>query len=352
MKHLLLLPILALLFACNQPAGETQTGKPNVIKLQGNTMGTTYNVTYLDSAGNDYQMEIDSVLVVVNNSMSTYIPTSLISRFNQMDSVGEIIVDYYFAEVFEISSKVHEASAGSFNPTVMPLVNLFGFGFEKLGDADSLKVNSAKALLVFDSIKLLYVIDPTNFEEVAIIEKRHPTVQLDFSAVAKGYGVDVVGQVLESKGIQNYMVEIGGEVRAHGKNKDGGLWRIGIDKPDETLETGHELNAIIQLDNESMATSGNYRNFKEKDGKKYVHTINPKTGWPEVNNTLSVTVVAPDCATADAYATAFMVMGVEKAYPIALEDTTLEAYFIYSGDSGQLLTKHTPGLEGKLTVVE
>ncbi|CAN5234963.1 FAD:protein FMN transferase [soil metagenome] len=349
MKHLFLLPILALLFACNQPVPKATIKE---VKLEGKTMGTTYHVTYLDSAGRDFQISIDSVLVVVNNSMSTYIPTSLISQFNQMDSVGEMSVDDHFAQVYELSSNVYKVSSGSFNPSVMPLVNLFGFGFEKLGEVDSSKVELLRKSVQFDSTRLIYVINPENFEEFAIIQKKLVNVQLDFSAVAKGYGVDVVGLVLESKGIQSYMVEIGGEVRARGKNKDGELWRIGIDKPEIGARPGVDLKAIIQLDNESMATSGNYRNFKEKDGKKYVHTINPKTGWPEINNTLSVSVIAPNCAMADAYATAFMVMGVDKAYEIALNDTLLEAYFIYSGDSGQLLTKATPGLNNKLTKIE
>lgn len=347
MKHLLFLPIIALIFACNQPAPKTI----QEVKLEGNTMGTTYHITYLDSAGSNYQKEIDSVLVAVNNSMSTYIPTSLISQFNQRDSMRQLEVDGHFAKVYNLSRSVYFTTDGSFNPTVMPLVNLFGFGFEKMGEVDSVTVDSLLSLLQFDSIILLTVAPETPSQKF-IIFKKEPHLQLDFSAVAKGYGVDVVGLVLESKGITNYMVEIGGEVRVRGINKAGEKWRIGIDKPSESLGMGHEFEAIIQLDNESMATSGNYRNFKEKDGVKYVHTINPKTGWPEVNNTLSVSVIAKDCATADAYATAFMVMGVDSAYEIALADTLLEAYFIYSGANGELLTKQTPGLDKKLTTLE
>lgn len=330
------------------------------MKLEGKTMGTTYHITYLDSAGNDHQQAVDSVLVAVNNSMSTYIPTSLISEFNRMDVEAAMPVDSHFYLVYEVAKSAYLASDGAFDPTVMPLVNLFGFGYEKLGEVDSAKVDSIKAYLRFDavSVKLLHLkgdlsinkeLQPAAYKDIA-------EVQLDFSAVAKGYGVDVVGLLLESKGIQNYMVEIGGEVRARGHNASGSLWRIGIDKPQEGAAAGQEFEAIISLDNESMATSGNYRNFKEQDGKKYVHTINPKTGWPEISNTLSVSVIAKDCATADAYATTFMVMGVEKGYELATrlkeEGTYIEAYFIYAGENGELLTKATPGLEGKLKEVE
>lgn len=348
MKNILLLvTIIALFFACDTPAPKVVLD----VKLEGATMGTTYHITYLDPDTVNYQQGIDSVLLAVNSSMSTYIPTSLISQFNQRDSMRQLEVDGHFAKVYNISRAVYFATSGAFDPTVMPLVNLFGFGFENLGTVDTFKVDSLKALLQFDSVVLVTIL-PGTVSEKYIAFKKVPDVQLDFSAVAKGYGVDVVGIYLESKGISSYMVEIGGEVRVRGTNKDGELWRIGIDKPEVAAIPGIDLNAIIQLDNESMATSGNYRNFKEKDGKKYVHTINPKTGWPEINNTLSVSVVAKDCATADAYATAFMVMGVDKAMEIALADTTLEAYFVYSGPNGELLTKQTPGLEGKLKNVQ
>jgi FAD:protein FMN transferase len=322
------------------------------VKLHGKTMGTTYNITYLDSTESDYQKQIDSVLLVVNNSMSTYIPSSLISQFNQRDSMRQLQVDDHFAKVYFLSRRVYQVSQGSFNPTVMPLVNLFGFGFEKMGQVDSATVDSLRNYLQFDSILVVSVVDPKTGSEKHIAFKTSPYVQLDFSAVAKGYGVDVVGLLLESKGISNYMVEIGGEVRVRGNNPEGKQWRIGIDKPEVGAIPGVDLKAVIQLDNESMATSGNYRNFKEKDGQKYVHTINPKTGWPEINNTLSVSVIAKDCATADAYATAFMVMGVEKAYEIALNDTALEAYFVYSGAKGELITKATPGIKERLMEVE
>jgi FAD:protein FMN transferase len=344
---LLLLPIIALFFACEQPVTKALLD----VKLEGKTMGTTYHITYLDPDTVNYQKAVDSVLLAVNNSMSTYIPTSMISLFNQRDSMRQLEVDGHFAKVYNLSREVFFATSGSFDPTVMPLVNLFGFGFENLGTVDSFKVDSLKAMLQFDSVVLVTIM-PETVSEKYIVFKKVPNVQLDFSAVAKGYGVDVVCLVLESKGITNYMVEIGGEVRVRGTNKDGELWRIGIDKPSENLGAGHEFEAIIQLNNESLATSGNYRNYKEKDGVKYVHTINPKTGWPEINNTLSVSVVAKDCATADAYATSFMVMGVDKAYEIALADTALEAYFIYSGTNGELLTKQTPGLDKKLTSVK
>lgn len=309
--------------------------------LEGNTMGTTYHVTYMDSVGNSYQHEIDSILQVVNQSMSTYIPTSSISQFNNMDSTGSVIVDAHFGKVLELAQQVYWQTEGAFNPTVMPLVNAFGFGFENLGEVDSTVIDSLRQYVAFDSIDLIFVVDPTSLTEQVRVDKVKAGVQLDFSAIAKGYGVDVVGELLESKGVKNYMVEIGGEVRCRGNNIQGNPWRIGIEKPVEGNVGDYEV--VAHLTDVSMATSGNYRNFRVDNGKKYVHTINPVTGWPEMNNTLSVSILAKDCATADAYATAGMVMGVDKAFPMLDSLEGLEAYFIYVDSTGTMQTRATDG---------
>lgn len=325
-----------------------QTEQPmKQLKLEGPTMGTSYHITYMDSLGLDYQQQVDSVLSVVNQSMSTYIPTSLISQFNQMDSTGSVMVDEHFGLVMELAQQVYWKSDGAFDPTVMPLVNAFGFGFENLEQVDSVLIDSLKGFVAFDSVDLIYIVDPKTLTEVVRIDKKKTGIQLDFSAIAKGYGVDAVGRLLESKGVTNYMVEIGGEVRCRGNNIQGKPWRIGVEKPVEGNAGDYEV--IANLTNISMATSGNYRNYRVSNGQKYVHTINPKTGWPEMNNTLSVSILAEDCATADAYATAGMVMGVDKAFPMISELEGVEAYFIYADSTGEMQTLATAGFKQVLT---
>ncbi len=309
-------------------------------------MGTTYSIIYIDSTQTNYKKEIDSVLVDVNNSLSTYISTSTISRFNQCDSTSE--VDEHFVTVFKKAKEVYKTTNGAFNPAVMPLVNYWGFGYDKSNvSRDSFKVDSLLLLTSFGSVKLI------EKEGIFFALKHLSKFQLDFSAIAKGYGVDVVGGYLESKDVNNYMVEIGGEVLCKGRNENNQAWRIGIDQPKES-SLKRNLQAIVELENAALATSGNYRNFYEKDGKKYVHTINPKTGYPEISNLLSVSILSDDCMTADAYATAFMVMGVDsaKAFINRSKSSSIECYLIYSNDQSQLEDFMSEGLKQILSKPE
>ncbi len=290
------------------------------LEIEGSTMGTTYHVKYLDDNGVNYKAPVDSVLILFNQSLSTYIPESEISTFNSKLSLN--FKSEYFLPVLEKSKEVYLASEGAFDPTVMPLVNAWGFGFKNQENIDSLKIDSILAFVGFEHVK---------YTDSILIKDRQG-VMLDFSAIAKGYGVDVVGELLESKGITNYMVEIGGEVRCRGKNNKGNIWLIGIDNP-KYNEDGKSIKATVKLENISLATSGNYRNFYIKNGVKYAHTINPKTGYPVNHSLLSASVFAKDCMTADAYATAFMVMGHEKAIKLS-EKNGLLVYLIYQNEKG------------------
>lgn len=307
------------------------------IQIEGNTMGTTYHIKYIDENKSDYKAQVDSLLIDFNNALSTYIPESEISRFNQGSQI-EFSSPYFFP-VLEKSREVYERSEGAFDPTVMPLVNAWGFGFKNMENVDSTDIDSLMYLIGFEHIA---------YDET-VLSKDTQGVMLDFSAIAKGYGVDVVSEFLESKGISSYMVEIGGEVRCKGKNNKGSIWLIGIDNP-KYSEDGKSLQATVKLDNMSLATSGNYRNFYVKDGIKYAHTINPKTGFPVSHSLLSASVFADDCMTADAYATAFMVAGKQKAIEMS-EKTGLLTYLIYSdSESGEIRTYMSDGL--KALIVE
>lgn len=341
MRNLL---IFALILMAATACNNTTKPVPKQLKLEGKTMGTTYHVTYTDSAGNNYQSAIDSVLVQVNQQMSTYISTSEISLFNQVsDTISKTMVTGGFMETFDIAATIHSTTGGAFDPTVMPLVNAYGFGYEKMAQIDSSYIDSLMGFVGFDKMYQLWIVDPVTLTEKLELRKLDPRVQLDLSAIAKGYGVDVVALLLNSYGVESYMVEIGGEVRTKGINIQGKPWSIGIDSPSESNKFNHKLKAIVQLSDKAMATSGNYRNYKEQNEVKFVHTIDPKTGWPKISNTLSVSVIANDCATADGYATAFMVIGVEKGLALADSLSNLEAYFIYVDSTSTMQTAATSG---------
>lgn len=320
------LVVISLIVAC-QSSPITQTNK-----LQGKTMGTYYAITYIGTPNTIAQPSIDSLLQAFNQSVSTYIPNSTISKVNQFKVIGVMGVDAIFEAVFKAAKKIHQTTEGAFDPTVMPLVNAWGFGFDHSVKADSSSIDSLLQLVDFDQLEL---IDIPNAPQ---LKKGKANIMLDFSAIAKGYAVDLVGQYLAQKGMEHYLVDIGGEMVAKGKNDKGDVWRVGIDQPTDTLTT-RQAAQIIGLKNEAIATSGNYRNYFEKDGKKYGHTINPKTGYP-TSNLLSASVIAPDCMTADAYATACMVMGYSDASALIEKDTTLKAVLMYADSKGKLIKSY------------
>ncbi|MEQ8519471.1 MAG: FAD:protein FMN transferase [Cytophagales bacterium] len=300
------------------------------IQIEGNTMGTTYHIKYIDYKKINYKSEIDDLLVDFNQSLSTYISDSEISQFNQSDSI--IFKSEFFLPVLIKAKEVYEFSNGSFDPTVMPLVNAWGFGFKNSENIDSTDIDSLMQFVGFEHIM---------YNEKSI-KKDTSGVMLDFSAIAKGYAVDLIGEYLEERGIKNYMVEIGGEVRCRGKNNKNSIWLIGIDNP-KYNEDGKSLKATVKLENLSLATSGNYRNFYVKEGVKYAHTINPITGYPVDHTLLSASVFSEDCMTADAYATAFMVMGTEETMELS-QKLGLMIYLVYSDENGETVSYMSDGL--------
>lgn len=304
----------------------------DTIELNGFAQGTTYHIVYINSKGDNFQRSIDSLLIEIDNSLSTYNKKSIISKFNQADSVLE--VDKMFLDVFQKSKEIYSATEGAFDPTVTHLVNAWGFGFQNLEKTDSSTIDSLVKYVDFERINVV------NKNKIV---KENKNLMLDFNAIAQGYSVDVIADFLANKGIGNYMVELGGEVKAFGKNRNQQYWRIGIDKPIEN-QTERAIEAIVSLKNKALATSGNYRKFYEKDGVKYSHTINPKTGYPVKHSLLSATVVADNCAVADAYATVFMVVGLEKAKEILIQNKKLEAILIFENQDRKLETFISDGL--------
>jgi FAD:protein FMN transferase len=300
--------------------------------VTGVTMGSiVYNVKYIEEEM-DLKPEIDQLLIEFNQSLSTYISDSEISRFN---SSGNFSYESdYFLPVLETSKEVFNATFGAFDPTIGSLVQAWGFGPNKqIPNLDSAQVDSLRAISGFKNVTfdLLSASMPANF-------------QMDFSAIAKGYAVDVVGELLERKGIENYLVEIGGEVRCRGVNDEEMSWSLGIEDP--TVEQNdRKILAIVRLKNRSLATSGNYRNYYEKEGQTFAHIIDPRTGYTANHNLLSASVFSADCITADAYATAFMVLGVEQSKQVIEMRSDLDAILVYRSANGTLQTYVSDGIK-------
>ncbi|PRX57966.1 FAD:protein FMN transferase [Flagellimonas meridianipacifica] len=304
----------------------------------GNALGTTYSILYITDGQVDLQKEIDSVFQVVNQSMSTYIPDSDISKINKGDST--LVVDHMFQEVFELSKRIHDVSNGYFDPTVGVLVNAWGFGPEKAMELDSTRVDSLLQYVGFNKVGLT---------DSNTIRKERKEIYFDFNAVAKGYTIDRLGALLESKGIENYLVELGGEVLTQGTNMISKKeWTVGIDDPQ--AENERKLKRIIRLKDRAMASSGNYRKFRvdSETGEKYVHTINPKTGFTKNSKVLATSVIANTCAEADALATAFMAMDLDDTKKLLLISNILggpEVYVVYLDSEGKTKEYMTPGFE-------
>lgn len=308
---------------------------PEFLTFRGFAQGTTYSVIYEDVAGIGNKAMRDTVewaLREFDMSMSLYVDSSIVSRINRNEHAEP---DKYFIDIFNISREAWKLTDGAFDITVGPLVNAYGFGRDTLNTFSETVRDSLMNLVGMEKVD---IVD-------GLLVKQDPGITLDFNAIAQGYSVDLVSDLLESMGIKNYLVEIGGEVRAGG-TKYGQYWRIGVDKPEEGNEVpGAELQAIIRMKNASLNTSGNYRNFYVDEGVKYSHTINPKTGDPARNTLLSATIVAPDCAWADAIATSCMVMGKDKAIELINSRKELEGFLVYSDESGKYRTWTSKGLE-------
>jgi FAD:protein FMN transferase len=307
--------------------------KTDYINIAGFTQGTTYSITYLSQGNRNYQPEIENLLAEFDTSLSTYNKLSVITRIN--DNTASWADDYLQA-VFMRAQEISKLTDGAFDITVGPLVNAWGFGFSKKEEMNKHKIDS---ILLFVGYSKVWMVND-------MVLKADPRIKIDMNAIAQGYAVDVVADFLENRKVENYLVEIGGEVRTKGLNPKSEAWKIGIDKPiDNNNLPGENMQAIVHLSNKSLATSGNYRKFYELDGIKYSHTIDPKTGYPVNHSLLSATIIANDCMTADAFATACMVMGLEKSIDLIENHPELDAYFIYSDNEGNYKVKSTSGID-------
>ncbi len=314
-----LLISLVVLAGCKK---QETSGVP--MKLTGAVFGTTYNIIYYNSSEN-FQSEIVGLFDKMNASLSTYIPNSDISKINNGDQ--DVEVDAYFKEVFSKSQRIFKETNGYFDPTVGNLVNAWGFGPEKpINNLDSTKVKELMQFVGFNKVRL----------EGSSIVKEHAETYFDFNSIAKGFGIDVVARFLESKKIDSYLVEIGGEIRTKGLKPENKEWTVQLDDPN--VDGTRSAFTYLQVKNQSMASSGNYRKYRvAKSGEKFVHTINPKTGFAKESNLLAATVIAKmDCADVDAYATALMAMGYERSKEFLESRPELSVILIYVDKEGKI----------------
>ncbi|MDA9970406.1 FAD:protein FMN transferase [Flavobacteriaceae bacterium] len=304
-------------------------------KLNGPIFGTFYDVTYASDGNENYQESLDSIFAAINQSMSNYQDDSDISKVNKHQLE---VVDAYFVEVFKASKKIYNETNGVFDPTIGKLVNAWNFGSEQnKTKLDSLKIDSLMQFVGFEKIVL-----KNNF-----LIKTAPKPYLDFNAIAKGYAVDLVSDFLESKNTTDYLVNIGGELRAKGINieKQSG-WTVGIENPN--FDGSQSYDKVFVLKDKAMATTGTYRKYKlDANGNRYAHIINTKTGYPTKTNILSVSVIADSCMMADGYATAFQAMGVESVQQFLTEHSELQAYIIFEDSNQQLQTRTFNGFPEK-----
>ncbi len=315
--------VCCILFGCGS-SGQPKTQVK--IKFDGAAQGTYYSITYFAPDTLVSQKQVDSLLDAFNFCASIYEPKSIISRFNRNDPT--VTADSLFKVIFDASMKVSERSSGAFDVTVGQLVNAWGFGFKNRENISQPLIDSLRECIGYQRVKL----------KNGKLIKEDPRIMLDFNAVAQGFSVDYMSNFLISKGITSFLIDIGGEVRGQGKKPSGESWVVAIEKPAPDMNSAQELQAKLNLNDLSLATSGNYRKYYEENGVRYSHTIDPSTGYPVKHNLLSVSVIANDCMTADAYATAFMVMGLDKI-KLFLEknkDLQLHVYCIYSGEDGSM----------------
>ncbi|TVQ49873.1 MAG: FAD:protein FMN transferase [Saprospirales bacterium] len=325
--------------ACSEGAEE-----PAFFQLTGPTMGTSYSIVFEGMEEKpEIHTSVDSLLEVVNQELSTWIPESTISRFNQSETGILLDADLppYFLDNIQISDNCVQWTDGWFDPTVMPLVNYWGFGFAGREAPEQLDSNKVDSLLNYVGWKKIFIEER---DEGVFVGKENSGVQLDFSAVAKGYGVDVLADFFEKKGISNYLIDIGGEVCVNGKGRHGNGWVLGVNSPDPTAPAS-EITMRFTLQSGCVATSGNYRNFREVEGQIIGHTLNPRTGFPEINRLLSVTIWYEDSAHADALATGALGMGFPAAMNMVENIDGAEAFFIFINEEGETEKTWTAGFE-------
>ena len=318
MRKALYILILLLVFSCSKEVEN--------INISGSVFGTSYAVKYYSKNDSNYQKQFDSLFAAINKSMSTYIPDSDISKINKNEPVS---VDQHFITVFNKAKEIYNATEGVFDPTIGAVVNAWDFGPEgNIESLDSLKIDSLMKSVGFNKVT----------RDSHIINKEYPKTFLDFNAIAKGYGVDVIGEFLESQNVSNYIVDIGGEIRTKGVNKAKNLpWRVGVEKPH--FDGSQSILKAIELKDKAMATSGTYRKFKvDNNGNRYSHIIDTKTGYPSKTNLLSISVIADDCMTADAYATAFKAMGIEGVKTFLKSHPEFQVFLIFENEKQEFET--------------
>ncbi len=309
--------------------------EPRLIENAGYAQGSTYQIKYMTAKNQNFAEEIEVIFQEIDQSMSTYVPTSLISEVNKGGVWVE--VDERFLEVLNRSIEIAEETEGDFDPTVGPLVAIWGFGFEEVrGDVDTEMIEEVKSKTGFENIKI-------DGNKVMIPEG----FSLDFNALAQGYTVDVIAEYLESQGIESYMVEVGGEVRTRGQNDKGSIWAIGVDKPQNEIDREDRFQFILELKDAGLATSGNYRKYwvDEETGTKYSHTIDPHTGSPALNRLLSASIITNNVMDADAYATVCMVKGLEDCKVFLESKPELDGYLVFTNDQDEWEVYTTPGFE-------
>ncbi len=302
---------------------------------EGPVYGSSYHITYEYKTSGTLENEVNGILQRINRSMSTYDPNSNLSKLNRNDTSARVDPD--LKRVMEVGWQVSQESGGAFDMTVAPLVNAWGFGFTGRAKVTPVMIDSLLQLTGYEKVHI----------EGDRLVKKLPGIMIDPNAIAPGYVSDVVSEFFDSLGINNYLVEIGGELRCKGKNKEGNAWRVGVDQPLEKMED-RQIQQVFHLEHISVATSGNYRKFYEENGVKYSHTINPKTGYPARSNLLSATVFADKCIYADAYATVLMVIGFEKAKEFYAKIPGIQVYLIYSDENGTFKTWQSPGVQSMI----
>lgn len=291
----------------------------------GMTQGSYYSITYYDEQNRDFHAEFDSIFEEIESTLSLWDENSVIRRVNRNDT--SVVLNKIFIDNFDYAMKAAELSDGLFDPTIGPLVQAWGFHFKEGMEMTPEIVDSLKQLVDYRKIKI----------ENGKVVKENPNMTLDFNAVAQGYTTDVIGDFLLSKNVNDFLVDVGGEILARGRKPNGDLWKVGIEKPADNKESERIVQEIVELENRSIVTSGNYRKYVERGGKRYSHSLNPKTGYPSENSLLSATVICDNTAWADCLASICMVVGLEKAIEIIeSSDYSVDAYFIYLDDNGEV----------------
>lgn len=326
MKRLLLgvCCVLALLSSC--------VNQPQKIVLQGLAQGSYYAITYFDELNRNFQHEIDSIFHAVDMSVNLWVDCSVISKVNRNE---EVTLDSIFIDNFRIAQKAARLSDGYFDPTISPIVAAWGFSYKSGDSITPQLIDSLKQLVNYQKIRI----------ENGKVVKENPNMKLDFNAIAQGYTSDLIASFLESRGIKNYLVDTGGEIMARGSKPNGQPWIVGIEKPAKNWDSEQVVQTRITLRDKGLVTSGSTRKYVERNGRRYSHCIDPKTGYPVEHNVLSATVMAENSVWADAMASICMVMGIEKSLPLIESMDGIEVYYIFVNDQNELETFATEGFQ-------